>query len=150
MNRHRLLMASHFLLRFWLGGMLIFSGVEKLRAYLWWRDDILVKMALVPESLLAFSAAALPGIEVVTGAIVVAGIWKRAGGWMAFTLFGVFGLSLISVLVRGIDADCGCFGENSSYPVTWAGVARNGFFMVLAYLLTALPALTKKEPTCPR
>ncbi len=140
MTRSRgLLHLCCFIMRLWVGGLLIYSGVEKLRVYLWWRDDILSKMELVPDSLLTLSAASLPGIEVATGIVLISGVWKRAGGTMALILFGIFALSLISVLVRGIDANCGCFGPTSSYPVAWAGVLRNGFFMVLCYLLIVLP-----------
>ena len=146
MSRHRLLWFCWIFLRLWIGVLLCYSGVEKLRAFLWWRDDILVHLAVVPDGLLSLGAAALPGIEVVTGAVILIGFWKRAAAYSALLLFGVFALSLSSVIIRGIDADCGCFGPDSSYPISWAGVVRNMFFMALCYLLSVLPS-EMKEPT---
>lgn len=140
MNKIRILQISHIFLRFWLGGLLIYSGVEKLRTFLWWRDDILTKMSLMPARLLSFGAASLPGIELVVGVALVVGLWKRAAALTALGLFAVFALSLTSVLARGIDADCGCFGPTSNYPVAWSGVARNCGFIALCWLLAVLPS----------
>lgn len=66
----------------------------------------------------------LPTVEIVVGAALILGILTRGAAVVASALFVVFVIGIISVWVRGIEIDCGCFGGGGSragaasqYPV---------------------------------
>jgi hypothetical protein len=62
--------------------------------------------------------------EVVLGVTLLIGLWARQGGLLAFGLYTTFTLALASVLIRGMDVDCGCFGGLfGDGTVSWGSIA---------------------------
>lgn len=58
-----------------------------------------------------FIAVVVPAMELVGAAAIVSG-WKRQAGAVMLALLNAGFLALIlSVIVRGIDVNCGCFGH---------------------------------------
>ena len=55
-------------------------------------------------------AAALPFVELILGIALLAGVHQLGASVAAALLFLVFMSAQASALLRGIDADCGCFG----------------------------------------
>lgn len=73
-----------------------------------------------------FAAATLPAIEIVLGAALIAGprAWVRASALGTGALMLVFTVAVITVVARGINISCGCFGAGSG-PVTMLTVIRD-------------------------
>ncbi len=66
-----------------------------------------------PHDLIFFIAVILPWLEVVSGGLLVIGIFKRSSAAiLSLLLAGFIGLVAFA-LVRGIDTSCGCFGSLS-------------------------------------
>lgn len=106
----------------------------------------------VPGWLVPWVAAALPGIEMLVGAILVLGafvalasasrrffVLMDAAAWIAVGLLVLFTISLSINLLRGMDMDCGCFdilGSNlpllGGSKVTWGTVWRDIIMLVVA------------------
>lgn len=112
--------------------MFLVSGVAKLSDRNW------------PASARAFgvpgpAARALPVVELVLGAVLVAGI---GGPWptlLGAVLLLAFTVAILVVLRREGDAPvCACFGGWSRRPVSGRTVARNvGLLVVAAFALAA-------------
>jgi putative oxidoreductase len=75
-------------------------------------------------------AALVPMIELVGAAAIVSGRdrWVRASGVVLAVLTVAFVALIASVIVRGIDLDCGCFGKQAEaeavgWPTLWRDVA---------------------------
>ena len=129
-------------LRIAVGTLFVFSGFSKLVAS---QADFL---AVVLGYQVVYGAAAvkvavvLPWVELMAGAFLAFGLWKRLALdvlWMLNTLFiGV----IVSALVRGIAVqDCGCFGEGAlSFSLPQVLVMDLGLWCVLALL-----AIKKQE-----
>ena len=71
-------------------------------------------------------AASLPAVELVLAAALIFGPrpWARAGGLASAALMAVFTIAVGSVVARGVNISCGCFGAGSG-PVTMLTVLRD-------------------------
>ena len=81
----------------------------------------------IPESAVNAVAIYLPWLELVCGAaILLVPRWRPAAGLLILGMLLVFTGLIVSVIVRGIDIDCGCFSvDGSSEPIGWGNVLRN-------------------------
>jgi uncharacterized membrane protein YphA (DoxX/SURF4 family) len=89
---------------------------------------------LFPEIVVPFTAIYLPWLEFLLGLCVVLGLLYRTASLMLACLNFCFMLAILSVIIRGIEIDCGCFGllaDILNIP-DWAdfrAVARNLVFI---------------------
>ncbi|MBN1272775.1 MAG: DoxX family membrane protein [Candidatus Aminicenantes bacterium] len=98
--------------RFILGGVFIWAGILKIIDPLGFARDI-DNYRFFPHALSFFLALLLPWLEVICGACVVIGIYRRAGAFLlSFLILGFLGLIFLT-MIRGINVDCGCFGSLS-------------------------------------
>lgn len=123
------------------GGVWLYAGAIKL-------PDPAQSVAAVrayealPADLVAPVGQLLPVVEVVIGALLVVGMLTRGAGLVSSLLLAVFIAGIISVWVRGIEIDCGCFGgggydpdATSKYP--WE-IARDAALLVASLWLVRL------------
>jgi uncharacterized membrane protein YphA (DoxX/SURF4 family) len=134
---------SGTVVRLVLGGVLVVAGglkaadpaaaVRAVRAY-----------RLLAESLVGPVAFGLPVIEIAVGLALLAGVFVRTAALAAAVLFAVFLVGIGSVWARGLQIDCGCFGDGgevaagqTAYPLE---VLRDGALLLLALALARRPA----------
>jgi len=65
------------------------------------------------EHLVVLSAFAVPWLEVICGTLILFGLWTRAAAFTMLAAVGVFMWAIASVITRGLDIKCGCFGDFS-------------------------------------
>lgn len=124
-------------LRLGLGGLFLVAGALKLSDPSAFAVEI-HNYQLLPE-LAPVLAAALPTVELALGAAMAIGPrrWAHAGAFAATLVLLVFTVAVSSVVVRGINITCGCFGEGSG-PVTALTVLRDIALIAAALALTWL------------
>ena len=124
-------------LRLGLGGVFLAAGALKFSDPTSFALEI-HNYQLLPD-LAPLLAATLPAVEVVLGLALVAGprAWVRAGALASTLVLLVFTLAVASVVARGVNIDCGCFGEESG-PVTMLTVLRDVVFVAAGALLYRL------------
>ncbi len=84
---------------------------------------------LLPAALIPFVAYTVPWVEIASGLALIYGFWSRSAAALAGVTYLVFTGALASVLLRGMEVDCGCFGAlTGGGPVTWLSVVRNLVF----------------------
>ncbi|WP_309504878.1 MULTISPECIES: MauE/DoxX family redox-associated membrane protein [Nocardioides] len=71
---------------------------------------------ILPSDLVSPVGQLLPVVEVVIGLMLVLGLLTRAAAVASAALFVVFIAGIVSVWVRGINIDCGCFGGGGANP----------------------------------
>ena len=79
-----------------------------------------------------FAAVALPWLEVVLGALLVAQFGGRIMALAALALLVAFTAVVAQRVARHDDAPCACFGALSTGPITNATLARNAVLVALA------------------
>jgi uncharacterized membrane protein YphA (DoxX/SURF4 family) len=125
-------------LRIALGAIFLIAGGAKVGH----ADQFAAQIAgfrLLPQPLVAPLAVALPYLEILLGGYLVVGLFTRTAAWFAVALLAVFDLAVASAVVRGMTVSCGCFGPNDTTVTTWAEVARDAVFVLLAVIVALRP-----------
>jgi uncharacterized membrane protein YphA (DoxX/SURF4 family) len=76
-----------------------------------------------------FGGIVFPGVEVLAGASLVSGWMVRGASLVTAGFSLMFAVVVASVMVRGLDLECGCFGHFAISPR--AGPVTLGFDLVL-------------------
>jgi uncharacterized membrane protein YphA (DoxX/SURF4 family) len=100
------------LFRIIVGGVFIWAGVLKIADPLGFAQSI-KNYQVIPHTLAFLTAVILPWVEVLSGAFLIIGVFKRSSALLiSLLLVGFIGLVALA-LIRGIDTSCGCFGSLS-------------------------------------
>lgn len=86
---------------------------------------------LLPTDLIAFLAVALPYVEILLGLYLIVGLFTRTVAWICLAQFVIYAAAIASAVLRGIPANCGCFGPGDAATADWPHV---GFDLVLALI----------------
>ncbi len=129
------------LLRLLLGGLFVLAATMKLQDPQSFAEAIkgfrIVDNARLPH-LIVNAAFVIPWVELLAGLALVLGFWTRAAALaIALALLAFIG-GLVSVIARGIDASCSCFGDLDLFcsgGVGWCQVIRNTVMLVPAVAL---------------
>jgi uncharacterized membrane protein YphA (DoxX/SURF4 family) len=131
--------------RFFLGGVLLLSGVSKARDISGFRIA-LRGYDLLPAPLIPSIAFSIPIIEIILGALLVVGLRVDVTGISAGALLTAFTAWLAVALLRGKEIDCGCFSSTAPSRISWSYLARNGILILMAAVAAvALPLLSLDE-----
>jgi uncharacterized membrane protein YphA (DoxX/SURF4 family) len=125
-----------------LGGVFVVAGVLKVP------DPAAAERAvrayqLLPESLVAPVAFGQPVLEIAVGLALLAGVFVRTAALASAVLLVVFLLGVGSAWARGLQIDCGCFGNGgevgagqTAYPLE---VVRDTALLLVALALARRP-----------
>jgi hypothetical protein len=122
--------AALLIARLALALVLLIAGVTKLADRRGSRAAM-VGLGLTPSIATAF-ALALPLIELTAAVALFPAGTATLGAWGALILLGVFTIGIVSIMIRGVEADCHCFGQLHSARVGWRTLGRNLFLVTLA------------------
>ncbi|MEN3537758.1 MauE/DoxX family redox-associated membrane protein [Microbispora sp. ZYX-F-249] len=110
-----------------LAGVLIVAGalkigapalsVQAVRAY-----------QLLPDSVAQVVGYGLPVLEIITGLLLLVGLFTRAAAVVGGVLMVAFVIGIASAWARGLRIDCGCFGGDGTLA---AGQDPNYFWELL-------------------
>jgi len=98
----------YIVIRIGLGIVFIWASVDKI-----FNPEMFAEMVyhykIMPNILIHPMAIFLPWLELITGILLIIGLWERAGLILFNLLIFVFIVALASALFRGLDIQCGCF-----------------------------------------
>lgn len=123
-----------FVLRVLVGGLLLAAGALKVTH----PESLAAAISgyrLLPSGVVLPLAIALPPLELLFGAYLVAGLFTRQAGVVTAAMFAAYAAAVASAVVRHIPASCGCFGPNDTATADWPHV---GFDAVLALAALAI------------
>ncbi len=92
-----------------LGGLFVYAGAVKALEPLDFAQSIR-NYQIVGQSLSFFAALVLPWLEILAGAFLILGVWKRGAALVVSGLLIFFIALTLVTMARGLDVDCGCFG----------------------------------------
>jgi uncharacterized membrane protein YphA (DoxX/SURF4 family) len=124
-----------FALRLAIGALLIVAGVLKAHDGPVATATAIAGYRMLAPSIVAPLGVALPYVEILLGAYLVLGLFTRIASWLAAAQFAIFSIAVGSLVVRGIPADCGCFGSSIPTPPTWGHVALDVALAALAVVV---------------
>jgi uncharacterized membrane protein YphA (DoxX/SURF4 family) len=103
------------------GAVLVYASLDKIAK----PDrfaDIVHDYQMLPISLINAFALMMPWTEMVTGAALILGIWRRGAGLLATALAAAFLIAIAQAEIRGLRIECGCFdvsGMDTSEASWW-------------------------------
>jgi uncharacterized membrane protein YphA (DoxX/SURF4 family) len=107
------------LLRVALGAVFIVASIDKLRDPAAFATNI-ANYRILPYTVINAIAIVLPWLEVITGTVLVLGVWLRAGTVVVWSLLFAFSVAIGQALFRGLDISCGCFSTNpNAAKMSW-------------------------------
>lgn len=126
---------TQLLLRLIIGGIFIYAGVLKERTPQEFADNI-AAYQLLPAALINLVALGLPFFEIMIGLMLIIGFRLRLAACSTLLLILVFAIALASALARGLNIDCGCFGDGKpSAAKTWLALVRDLSLGGAAYIV---------------
>ena len=117
-----------------LGCVFIYASFDKIR-----HPDLFAEVVynyqLLPDAAVNLVAIWLPWLELVSGVLLLFGIWSQGSIFVISGLMLVF-LSAMGInLARGLDIHCGCFSTQGADPITILTLFRDSLFLFLAFYL---------------
>jgi len=98
------------LARLILGGALLLAGLLKVGDFPREVQSVINYQFPISDWLVNAIAYAQPIVEILLGLLILAGVATRWTGLLGGLAMAIFIAAIISVWVRGLSIDCGCFG----------------------------------------
>lgn len=85
---------------------------------------------LVGPPLDAIAAYTVPWFELIAGAALMLGIYKKGAILLCSGLTAMFGVAVTWAWLQGLDISCGCYGSDDPMSYGWK-FAELGFYLIL-------------------
>ena len=115
-------------LRLLLGGLFVFGGYLKLESPFGFAFAIKGFKLALPDHLVIDIAFMVPWSEMLAGLCLIFGFFTRGAGLVIAGMMALFILGIASVIWRGLDVHCGCFGKLDficTGGLGWCHIIRN-------------------------
>ncbi len=123
-----------FALRIFLGVLFVYSSADKVLEP--GRFAIAVRgYQLLPLSLTNLSALVISWAELLSGIMLIFGVFTRKAAAAVFILLLVFTIAIAATMIRGFVVDCGCFTNEGGSQTGYQLILRNIFLLVTALMV---------------
>jgi uncharacterized membrane protein YphA (DoxX/SURF4 family) len=125
-----------------LGGLFIMAGFMKLGDHRGTYDAVNAFHLGFGEPVLQVLSRVVPWTELLTGVLLVLGLWARGAAVVSILMMGAFMAGIASVMWRGLDVNCGCFGKLKLFcgdqPMGWCHLIRNSVMACAGLLILVM------------
>ena len=125
-----------------LAGLFFFSAYQKLMGGSPQQFALNIKaFEILPDDLIGLATFTIPWGEVIGAILILLGLWARPAALLLSSLLSVFTIAVISILIRKMSVDCGCFGKGGSLicppdaPIGWCKVLENALILIASLLI---------------
>ena len=136
LSRSKILRTIALLLRVVLGGIFLYAAWTKLKDPWALFAMAIDSYQVLPMWAVERVARTLPWVELLIGALLIAGRWLRTATSATSLLLLVFFGLMVRAYVKGMEIDCGCFGPGEA--ISWKTLLRDGSMLAGSLLLTAV------------
>lgn len=119
-----------FFCRSVLGGMFVYASIDKI-LHPEQFAAILYNFHLLPNFLITIFAIVLPWFELISGVLLIAGIYPRTNAILQGLLLIVFIGALGINLIRGVDINCGCTSTDPSKTSNLLGMIIRDILLLI-------------------
>lgn len=108
------------------GVVLVYASLDKI-AHPDRFADIVHEYDMLPLVLVNALALMMPAVEMIAGAALIMGVWRRAAGLLAAALCAAFMVAIAQAEIRGLEVECGCFDVSgmSATQASWGLFVRD-------------------------
>ncbi|MEJ2200645.1 MAG: MauE/DoxX family redox-associated membrane protein [Desulfuromonadaceae bacterium] len=123
--------------RLLLGGLFLYAGVVKANDVSAFARDV-ANYQLLPYAWNYLVAATFPYVEAIAGLLLILNFRVRPAALLLAVMTLVFMLALGTVVVRGMNIDCGCFNPGQGHTSAALALLRDVGILLLALLTLRL------------
>jgi putative oxidoreductase len=105
-----------FAIRLVLGVVFIYASADKI-AHPGAFAESIYNYRMLPHWSINVMAIVMPWLELICGALIIAGVFLRGSALMIGVMLGVFIIAISAALLRGLDISCGCFTVEGGHAV---------------------------------
>ena len=120
--------------RFVLGMVFVTAAIPKIA-----RPDLFAASIeayeMLPIAVINVLAVLIPWLELLCAIFLISGVRMRPSAAVLGGMLFVFIVAIASAVLRGLQINCGCFGEGGGTPVGWGKVLEDVALLVPAWLL---------------
>ena len=127
-------------------GLFIVSGLSHVENPLHFVDTV-YSYRIVPPSIGTLTAVLVPIIQLQVAYLLFVGVFNITAWIWATGLFGLFAIVHATILVRGLNVDCGCFGDAVHLEVGFRSFVILVGMLVLSVVCCLVVALGEKMPS---
>ena len=144
--KEKIVRGGVILLRIGFGLLLCFAAIDKIRHPLQFAGNV-ENYRVVNADLSLWAAVFIPYLEVITGLLLIAGIWIDAASMINMLFMCLFFVLVTQAYARGLDINCGCFstGEEGE-SIGLLKIITNLLYMITSILLFILIVKVKENP----
>ena len=102
------------------GGLFIYAAWNKIADPMHFVEEVQA-YELAPLAVTHVIAFILPWLEMICAVMLITCLWRGEARFLIFAMLLVFTIGKISVEIRGLDIDCGCWG-NDWMEQTFSGI----------------------------
>jgi uncharacterized membrane protein YphA (DoxX/SURF4 family) len=124
-------------LRIGFGLLLILASLDKIAKPLLFAQAV-ENYRVIGESLSYWIAIWIPWLELLTGILLISGLWLESAVWINGLLMGLFLILVGQAYARGLDIDCGCFRMEEASKIGLIKLLQNIAFALFGILLIFL------------
>lgn len=126
-------------LRAALGILLLVAGVLKI-GHAAALAAAIAGFRLLPAAPIPYLALLLPWFEALLGLYLALGLFTRVAAAIAALAFAAYAGAIASAVLRGIPAQCGCFGPNDPATANWPHAGFDlGLSLIALYVAWRAP-----------
>ena len=124
-------------LRIGFGVMLIVASMDKIQHPSEFAE-VVENYRVLGEGLSRWVAVWLPYLEIITGLLLILGVWLDVTILLNGLLMCTFFIWVSQAYIRGLDIQCGCFFVEGEATIGVSKILENTLFVGFAFLLLGL------------
>lgn len=117
-------------LRLFVGGVFIYASIDKIAHPAQFAHAI-ENYRILPHFIVNILAIILPWIELVSGLLLVSGVWRGASALVISGLLTMFIIAIMAGLARGLDITCGCFTTTGGEKLGLSLILRDVILLLI-------------------
>ncbi len=125
------------IMRIMVGLVFIYASLDKIANPAYFAGTI-QNYQILPDLLINLAAIILPWLELICGILLTSGLWHQSAAIIVSALTMIFILAIGSVIFRGLDIECGCFGSGSS--ANWGRIIEDIFLLAFSLQIVIYPS----------
>lgn len=122
------------LFRLIVGFVFLYAGAQKINSPSVFAESISA-YKLFPEFIINFIAVFVPWLEVISGLLLILGISVKENSFIIMNMLVLFILLIVITMLRGLDIDCGCFGESNENQIGLKKLIENIVLLFMSILV---------------
>ncbi|MBK7979691.1 MAG: DoxX family membrane protein [Ignavibacteriae bacterium] len=139
MNKQKTINYIIAITRLYLAVYFILSGLGKINNLEYFANSI-EYYRLFPLVLINILAITIPWIELISGSLLLLGVFVKENSIIIATLLFLFTIAVFSAVIRNLNIDCGCHGTVDGQKVGLLKIIENVFLFILALVSIKFPS----------